>query len=1276
MALKPVGTQFITKGFSTFTKQLESVNKQYRNLGASINLTGNSISAFGARLSVFSRNGKAYAQWVDAATGSFLKHSEVQERFQNSIDGGNQKIKAINETLTALTASSAKVHPALIAIGAAVGVATVAFKVFKSAVNGVVSVVEAAVSPFIRLGSAIWDIGKKIADFALGDIFAAFGRTLSQVKDGITDTVSEFQTLTIQYESLIARQLRAKNSNLTVAQSLRVAADQAKGLLDWVKQIAVTTPFEVETISRTLAFAQAMGFTVSESKTVTTAIINFTAAMGLGQETMERIIQNFGQMRAAGKVTGTELRDLARGALLPVNDILNRMAENAGIAADQWDDFREAAAKGEVPVDAFFEAFVQLANESFPSAAERMSRTFEGVKNNIVDFFKTVVGLEALGPIFDRITGLMADALDRLLSPAVREAAKIVGESLLQGFNMIWDAIQNKLLPALGNLAKAFGFTGVDGYTFATVIAKISAVLTIGIEKISEFVNMLAARLSGQFDNVTQSAGEWGFNIIASLAEGMAAAAKYVVDVLIQLGNIIADWLQPGSPPKLLPKLDQWGAAAMTEYMKGWTKADFSIFNDIADLVESFVRSISGTILEETDVVPIILEIRDSLAQAMNEIAKSGKASAATIKDIFDALKGGTPELQKYVKLQIDLAEANAYVAKEAEKVAKAEDVVKKRKEELAAANKLVEEAQQRLNDVTARYDLMLDPLKRKLDEISDRGDELDDMRRITQLQLILADVNASALDKERARIEIEKLRSKAVIRGIENEKEAAEAAAQADVDAAQEGVDAAEAAVESAEYALALQEEQLAAAEAYRDAIADELAAQEALIQMQIDTNNLIKEQLDLLESLKEKAKGAGSSFADLFENFGGIGLDDVSRQVSGSLTDFKDTISDIFEKMKENVGEDIDTILGKFDDLVASLSDLQEAWSGAASAFEDNRFRTAWENVSQAGDDVGVSFGGLKDAVDNLKDSFGKLVGVDFEGINLGLGNIILTVIENNMTAMLNTLAGAIDGVTAAIDGIAERIDTFIDAWHEFIDGEGPAAFVLNLQDLETAFEDMVDPVNILEDTILGFWDGVGRATRTTSNEVKSNTKDMKDSMVKSFTDLSEEVQTAGPDSIVPKMTKDLEDTISTGATNMSGSFETFKDETVDKFEKLYDDLVGHSIVPEMMSLIQFEFDQTLADILLGLDGFVASAVAKISQIALDLLEILGLVNDVSGALNSVDKGGYGKGGTSVPVEETSYGMTSTQNTYNNFNLTMPTTASPAGVQRAFGVMSVMVG
>jgi len=72
-----------------------------------------------------------------------------------------------------------------------------------------------------------------------------------------------------------------------------------------------------------------------------------------------------------------------------------------------------------------------------------------------------------------------------------------------------------------------------------------------------------------------------------------------VVQVLNQIGQVITHWLQPHSPPLIVPDIDEYGAGAMDAYLQGFLEADFGIFNDIAGTITGypgivFTATISG----------------------------------------------------------------------------------------------------------------------------------------------------------------------------------------------------------------------------------------------------------------------------------------------------------------------------------------------------------------------------------------------------------------------------------------------------------------------------------------------------------------------------------------------------------------------------------------------------------------------------------------------------------------------------------------------------------
>lgn len=278
----------------------------------------------------------------------------------------------------------------------------------------------------------IWEM---TAGYIIANVIMRIAGAIRDLGREVLDAVASFQLLEIQLSGLIASETVDRFGG-DFQDALAGSTQRVQELIGWIKQLAITTPFTVQTLQRTLAVSMAMGFTSDESQTLTKAIGNFTAGMGLSQEIMERIIYNFGQMKAAGKVTGTELRDLARGGFVPIVKVLEIMQENMGMTNMKFEDFRKLAGSGAVDVNEFFRAFEQLADERFPNAMERMSQTWAGLTGNIKDFIQSVVGAGLFGPAFSKITSALALGFQQLIDPQIQDAINGLGLVLARFFEI------------------------------------------------------------------------------------------------------------------------------------------------------------------------------------------------------------------------------------------------------------------------------------------------------------------------------------------------------------------------------------------------------------------------------------------------------------------------------------------------------------------------------------------------------------------------------------------------------------------------------------------------------------------------------------------------------------------------------------------------------------------------------------------------------------------------------------------------------------------------
>ena len=70
------------------------------------------------------------------------------------------------------------------------------------------------------------------------------------------DATAEYEKLTLTMETLVARELKAADSTLTMADALGQATPRAQELLGWIEKLAIQSPFDMEGVA--VAFRTAL----------------------------------------------------------------------------------------------------------------------------------------------------------------------------------------------------------------------------------------------------------------------------------------------------------------------------------------------------------------------------------------------------------------------------------------------------------------------------------------------------------------------------------------------------------------------------------------------------------------------------------------------------------------------------------------------------------------------------------------------------------------------------------------------------------------------------------------------------------------------------------------------------------------------------------------------------------------------------------------------------------------------------------------------------------
>lgn len=466
----------------------------------------------------------------------------------------------------------------------------------------------------------------------------------------------------------------------------------------------------------------------------------------------------------------------------------------------------------------------------------------------------------------DTITGKMG-----LFRTIVGEAGEKIVGSFIPAAHALFDSTLGPAIPIIDSLSSSL----------ADMITQLlSGDVAAGLDGVR-------ASVDSTLSDTADSARQWGENITISLANGIVDGVGAVIDSLISVGNIIAGFLMPGSPPKLLPDLPEWGAAAMSEWINGFTSADFGAFKDLSSQFESFLRGMSKDIVPETGLVPLILGGRDAVAEAIAQVKQVGAVTDDIVASVTAAFGPAGGALTGYTRALL----------------------------ESEVANQAVADAQAALNSVVAEYDALLKGVDDDLSAIDNAQQDLADEQRKTFLNAILLDPNASASKKANARLELEKIAANKRKRLLLDEKKLA-------VDNAQSVLDSAK-------------EKQVAADM--------ELARQKALLSIQMEQNKLLKEQADLLEKLAKAAGGGGGGAAKPAggatpkKGFGGglgllddVGLTKGTGHENKQLTEWEKIINGLKDKFAELQ----ESWASVWSAITATLAPATAAWSAAMAA------------------------------------------------------------------------------------------------------------------------------------------------------------------------------------------------------------------------------------------------------------------------------------------------------------------------------------------------------
>lgn len=618
--------------------------------------------------------------------------------------------------------------------------------------------------------------------------------------------------------------------------SLMGSTDAAKAKIQELSTFASTTPFELPDVIKASQSLQVFGGAALNTKENLAVVGNAAAATG---QNIGDVSFWFARAYSAiqnGQPFGEAAQNLQQMGVMSGDTVvkLNALKESGASNQQVWQAF---AGSLNAPVDAM----------------TKMGTTWTGLTSTLSDSWSLLI--RTFGqPLFDALKPQLQGVIDQLSSGGLIDAVGQLGS-----------AFASVLAPAISFVAG----TVIPGVVAA--IQFIAPAVTEAISVISQ-VGSIFMELAGQ-------AMGWGENIVGQLAGGMMNAANAVMSVLQSIGGMIADLLMPGSPPKLLPELDTWGAGAMAAYLEGWGQADFGVFNNIADSIKGALDGIAKASGDKgMNIASIMLGSQDDIAKAINEVHQFGKVSEETFNGLISAIGPAGSEVSGLVSAYLDLQAATQNVAS----------------------------AQQELNSVTDEYAAKLSPLNAQLKGIQNQKQAIQDQKKLAELQAKLADQSLSDADRQMAMLEQQEIMTRQQIRTTEAERDTAVGASKAKLDAAKQEQAAAQARVNQ----------------------------QKALVDAQNKTNALIAEQSKAMAGAAGAMKGAAAAAAPLANAVQGVNHAlDLGRQVVGGARDSMDAIGSSFTNVRAIAAPAISFLSENLNVFMGALVGVGTLLAGAAA-------------------------------------------------------------------------------------------------------------------------------------------------------------------------------------------------------------------------------------------------------------------------------------------------------------------------------------------------------
>lgn len=330
--------------------------------------------------------------------------------------------------------------------------------------------------------------------------------------------------------------------------------EKAKSFLSELEKFAASTPFELPGVLDASKRLLAFGFSAEQVIPILTAVGDSAAALGIGEEGIQRLTLAIGQMQAKGKVSAEEMLQLAEAGVPAWEMLANKIGTDIPTAMDK-------ASKGQISAAEGIQAVISGMNSKFGGMMEQQSQTVNGIMSNIQDSVT-----QSMVVIGDKII----EAFD--IKPKLKGAQDALGEFTEKVKSIgLADAIREIPSGFAGSMAVIAG--AALGVAIPAIVALVGTMgtLAVGAGIISAPVIALGAAVGGvayaMFENWDWLSEQWDMLCNAmSLATGrMGAYIQKVLGGIIYYAGVASSAITKavGGTPEISAEMTEHGKSLL-----------------------------------------------------------------------------------------------------------------------------------------------------------------------------------------------------------------------------------------------------------------------------------------------------------------------------------------------------------------------------------------------------------------------------------------------------------------------------------------------------------------------------------------------------------------------------------------------------------------------------------------------------------------------------------------------------------------------------------------